>query len=441
MSATMRADTQIDTFSLTVNGQAITARAEPRMHLADFLREHLDLTGTHLGCEHGVCGACTVLLDGEPARACLTFAITCAASTVETIEGMDDDEIMSELRAAFRREHALQCGYCTPGMLITARDLVRRLPDADERRIRLGLAGNLCRCTGYAGIVRALRAVIAARRARGIAPLDSARRLGPVGAATASSTVMPPAERRARELATTAVSESVPDSDFEPAHSFAQSFTVGYPPDDVFALLGRIEDVASCLPGAAITGRPNDETVDGAMSIRLGPIGAVFRGTARVVRDAARRSGRIVGAGAEAGRRSLTQGVISYRVLPGSSPATSRVELEIGYTLTGMLAQFSRPGLVRSVADRLVSAFAANLQDRLAGKSVAASARSLNPLSLLVGDLQRWIRGVGNQTPAQDAGALYGSEPVARNTRDALLLVGAPLLAILVYLAAQWILR
>ena len=116
-------DAQIP-LTLTVNGRTITARAEPRTDLADFLRDSLDLTGTHLGCEHGVCGACTILLDGEPARACLTFAVACDGSDVETIEGLDHDEITTELRAAFTREHALQCGYCTPGMLITARDLV-----------------------------------------------------------------------------------------------------------------------------------------------------------------------------------------------------------------------------------------------------------------------------------------------------------------------------
>src|SRR5882724_5401743 len=179
-------DQQTLALAMTVNGRAIAARAEPRTNLADFLRDGLDLTGTHLGCEHGVCGACTVLLDGEPARACLTFAVACDGSTVETIEGLDDDEVTTELRAAFTREHALQCGYCTPGMLITARDLVIRLPDADERRVRLGLSGNLCRCTGYVGIVRAVRAVITERRARGIAPRlgGEHRPIGPVGAAT-----------------------------------------------------------------------------------------------------------------------------------------------------------------------------------------------------------------------------------------------------------------
>ncbi|MBV8849976.1 MAG: (2Fe-2S)-binding protein, partial [Methylobacteriaceae bacterium] len=149
--------------ALTVNGKAVTGSVEPRTHLADFIREKLDLTGTHLGCEHGVCGACTVLVDGVPARSCITYALACEGAEVTTIEGLDDDEIARELRAAFTREHALQCGYCTPGMLVTARDIVRRLPEADEGRIRLELAGNLCRCTGYNGIVSAIQRVLRER--------------------------------------------------------------------------------------------------------------------------------------------------------------------------------------------------------------------------------------------------------------------------------------
>ncbi len=147
----------------TVNGKPVVTRVAPRTHLADLLREELRLTGTNLGCEHGVCGACTLEVDGAPARSCLTLAITCEGAKVRTIEGFDDDPVMAALREAFSEHHALQCGYCTPGMLVTARDIVIRLPQADEARIREELAGNLCRCTGYVGIVRAIASVIAAR--------------------------------------------------------------------------------------------------------------------------------------------------------------------------------------------------------------------------------------------------------------------------------------
>ena len=150
--------------SLIVNGEPAKVEVEPREHLADLLRGSLMLTGTHIGCEHGVCGACTVEIDGVPARSCITHAGSCDGASVRTIEGFNDDAVMAELREAFTREHALQCGYCTPGMLVTARDIVLRLPDADEARVREELAGNLCRCTGYRGIVRAVLGVLAARR-------------------------------------------------------------------------------------------------------------------------------------------------------------------------------------------------------------------------------------------------------------------------------------
>jgi len=148
--------------TLTVNGKPVAATVEPRVSLADFLRDRLLLTGTHLGCEHGVCGACTVLIDGRPARSCITFAVACDGSAVQTIEGLEGDALMAALRSAFSRDHALQCGYCTPGMLITARDIIQRLPEADDQRIRVELSGNLCRCTGYLGIVNAIRRVLGA---------------------------------------------------------------------------------------------------------------------------------------------------------------------------------------------------------------------------------------------------------------------------------------
>jgi len=151
--------------TLTVNGMPVTLDLPPRTHLADALRERLGLTGTHLGCEHGVCGACTVEIDGAPQRSCIAFAVTCQGSAIRTIEGFADDPVMAALRDAFATHHALQCGYCTPGMLIAARDVVLRLPDADEARVREEMSGNLCRCTGYRGIVHAILAVLAARRA------------------------------------------------------------------------------------------------------------------------------------------------------------------------------------------------------------------------------------------------------------------------------------
>ena len=149
---------------ITVNGKSHARVVESRLTLADFLRHELGLTGTHLGCEHGVCGACTVLVDGRTARACLMFAVQANGSEVTTVEGLTPDDGLSVLQQAFMDNHGLQCGFCTPGMLITLTELLRDNSDPTEHDVRDALTGNLCRCTGYAGIVKA--ALDAAQRLR-----------------------------------------------------------------------------------------------------------------------------------------------------------------------------------------------------------------------------------------------------------------------------------
>ena len=152
--------------SLLVNGERIDAIVLPRLNLADFLREHLKLTGTHVGCEHGVCGACTVRINGEIVRACLTLAAQSDGASVETIEGLSDSGEIADLQAAFRDRNALQCGFCTPGMLIAAQDLLLQEAAPDRARIREHLSGNYCRCTGYHAIVDAVEATARRRRER-----------------------------------------------------------------------------------------------------------------------------------------------------------------------------------------------------------------------------------------------------------------------------------
>jgi len=158
MSLPVAQEAQI--ISVTVNGEAHTATVEPRLLLADLLREVLGLRGTHLGCEHGVCGACTILLDGEPVRSCLLLAVQADGREVMTVEGLADAHVLHPLQEAFRERHALQCGFCTPGFLLTALYLIDGDPDIDERDekdLREALSGNLCRCTGYQNIVDAVR--------------------------------------------------------------------------------------------------------------------------------------------------------------------------------------------------------------------------------------------------------------------------------------------
>ena len=375
--------------SLTINGRPATAEIEPRTHLADYLRETQNLTGTHLGCEHGVCGACTVLIDGVPARSCITLAAACENAEVTSIEGLEDDEIAGELRTAFKREHGLQCGYCTPGMIVAARDVVLRLDRPSEHEIRVAMSGNLCRCTGYVGIIRAIESVILDRRARGIVAIPGGGRtaLGPAGSGRAGEAA--PVKGSRTSLA--APSSSVPtvaaelSADWKPQKSFGQSFTVSHSPDVVWAFFDNIEQVAACLPGASLKGAPVDGRVEGQIRVKLGPIAAEFQGSAEIERDEATRTGRIVGAGKDRRSDSTTRGVVTYGVKSGDTPGTTRVDLSIGYTLTGMLAQFGRSGLVEDVANRLINAFATNLQARLSqgDASEALPVRELNAVSLI----------------------------------------------------------
>lgn len=162
----MTADTLID-ITLTLNGETVTQRVPARKNLVDFVREDMGLTGTHVGCEHGVCGACTLRVDGKIVRGCLLLAVQADGRAVETIEGVTDSGEIADLQEAFHQRNALQCGFCTPAMLLTAQDLAQHHPHATREKIREHLSGNYCRCTGYQSIVDAVETVLTSRRARG----------------------------------------------------------------------------------------------------------------------------------------------------------------------------------------------------------------------------------------------------------------------------------
>lgn len=160
--------------SVTVNGQTVCHDVEPRTHLVDFLRNELELTGSHLGCEHGVCGACTVQLDGKIVRGCLVLAVQADGKRVQTIEGVSESGVAAELQQAFIRHNALQCGFCTSGMLMAACELLEKRPDANREEVRDWISGNYCRCTGYQAIVNAICEVLQARRESRLAQGEAA---------------------------------------------------------------------------------------------------------------------------------------------------------------------------------------------------------------------------------------------------------------------------
>ena len=148
---------------VTVNGRKYQASIEPRLLLSDFLRDTIGLTGTHVGCEHGVCGACTILVNGDSVRSCLALAVRADGMDIVTVEGLGTPDHLNALQTEFREKHGLQCGFCTPGMLMTAMDLLKKYPLASDEEIREGLSGNLCRCTGYQNIVAAIRSAVSLR--------------------------------------------------------------------------------------------------------------------------------------------------------------------------------------------------------------------------------------------------------------------------------------
>lgn len=346
----------MNAITLTVNGQRLSRQVEPRTHLADFLREELNLTGTHLGCEQGVCGACTVLIDGKPQRSCIASAAACDGADIRTIEGFDGDALMGELREAFSVHHALQCGFCTPGMLISSRDIVSRLGESSERTVREELSGNLCRCTGYVGIVNAVCAVSA-----GKAPCAQAEAAG-IAAAAAPAPVA--------AAASAVKAASAPAVVGAGGSEIRQSLTVDAAPEVVWPALKDIHLIARCLPGAEVTAF-DGERLEGRMVVTFGPIKAAFGGDATVTFDDAARTGVVNGSGRDGGSGSKAHGEITFALkLAGTG---SIIDLSLRYRISGPLAQFSRGALVQNLVSHLTVVFAANLAAALKGEAPTAA--------------------------------------------------------------------
>ena len=387
--------------ALTINGTHREIDVEPRLSLADFLRDHEQLTATHLGCEHGVCGACTVLVDGAPARSCILFAVACEGADITTLEGLEEDPVVDALRTAFHQHHGLQCGYCTPGMLIAARDIVTRLPDAGEHRMRVELSGNLCRCTGYVGIVAAIASVQKQHREAPLISAPARDRLGPHGShppakkprdASATGAPGPIARQPPPPAAASDIDLSGEDwAALEAAGvELRQAFDVSFPRDTVWHFFADLRRVAHCLPGARLTSEPQDHWAEGELTVTLGPITSVFAGVLETERDDSRWTGIVRGVGRDAKSASRARAIITYQV-DAKADDVSRVSVSVKFLLAGPLAHFSRSGLVKNVADQLTKTFADNLEARLSGVLAADTATSLSAGALMRGVIWGWI--------------------------------------------------
>ena len=359
------------TITLTVNGERITAAVEPRTHLGDFLRGHMQLTGTHLGCEHGVCGACTVLIDGAPARSCINFAVACDGSEITTIEGFGNDVLMNRLRRAFNDNHALQCGFCTPGQLVSARDLLARLDNPDEARIRKEMSANLCRCTGYMGIVNSVVEVFADKDP---ALLEARKRAAnPVAVAEAAGMAVTAGEAAVAVRMAAASAASFSESG-EGWTEISQTLALAYPAAEVWRRLQDYQLMARCLPGAAIDTIEGDN-IAGRFRAALGPITAEFHGNAQIERSDADRHGQLRGVGSEKSGATTAKGELAYTVR--ETGESCEVDLSIKYQIQGRLAQFTRSGIVVDFVERLTGEFAKNLGAAMAGEEVAPAGEPL----------------------------------------------------------------
>jgi carbon-monoxide dehydrogenase small subunit len=386
--------------TLAVNGRPIAADVEARQHLADFLREQLLLTGTHLGCEHGVCGACTVLIDGAPARSCIAFPVALEGAAITTIEGLADDPVLAELREAFSAEHALQCGYCTPGMLLTARDIVLRHPGADIDTIRHELAGNLCRCTGYVGIVRAVQAV-SARHATATPAVTRGRATpapaypSPLALPVASTSPGPrsiaPAGDGPARAAPLAQGPPAPSEPLRNPVHLRERFDVPADADRVWAFFQDPAKVVACLPGARLSQPSDGRSFLAEMTVKLGPIAATFHGAGTIDADPAARIGTIRGSGTDGRSASRVQAELAYRLVPAPDGRATAVDVDVAYALQGPLAQVSRGALARDVARRLTETFAQNLAAALTGAPAERQAAPLDGGSLLMAMIRSWV--------------------------------------------------
>lgn len=380
--------------SMIVNGETVSASVEPRTHLADFLREERLLTGTHVGCEQGVCGACTLMVDGRAVRSCITYAVACDGRNIQTVEGYDDDPLMAQIRDAFTRHHGLQCGFCTPGMLATAYDIVRRIPDADEAQIRKELSGNLCRCTGYAGIVSAIVDVL--RNGPPAAPLKPLpRKARTVGLGAAPSAKTTHIETRASQAGTTKPADTFDlDAPVE-GETLMRKLDVDAPADQVWSILRDIPSVVACIPGASLDGPPVGDTFNGKCVVALGPMKARFQGSGAMRKDDAKHTGRVVGKGRDGLTRTTVDGALDFGV-SANGENRSIVAMEMTYRLQGTLAQFGRKALIEEIADRILQDVATRLTARATGQSSAATEpeASLNGLAIAFGAIMGLIRRI-----------------------------------------------
>ncbi|MEU0465268.1 2Fe-2S iron-sulfur cluster-binding protein [Amycolatopsis sp. NPDC006131] len=373
---------------MTVNGTPAVLSLPARVTLADALRDHLGLTGTHVGCEHGVCGMCTVLVDGEAARACLLFAVQLDGADIVTVEGLGRPDDLHPLQEAFGRNHALQCGFCTPGFLMSSYDLLRNRPGVTEEELPAELSGVICRCTGYRNILTAVRETRQAHPDGIPAPGNCAHR-ALVGRATGQAGGSTDGREAAEETGTTRRIDIVlPDGD--PTIAVDIGTEIGVPVDAVWRVFDDVSLLARCLPGAELTEDLGEDHYAGRARVSVGPVKLAFKGVAHVVEhDRAGQRLRVLAQGQDTGG-AQTQADIVLRTEATATGTMMRAEA--GVYLTGRIAQFGR-ALAGDVSRRMFEQFADALREAAtSGQAPGGPVEPPSALKLLFAPLFDRIR-------------------------------------------------
>ena len=402
---------------MTVNGSPVRLSVATRLTLADALRNDLGLTGTHLGCEHGVCGMCTVLVDGDAARSCLLFAAQMDGADIVTVEGLGTPDDQHPLQEAFAHHHALQCGFCTPGFLMSAYDLLAHRPDVPAADLPDELSGVLCRCTGYRNILTAVEAVATAHPDGIPAPKSCGPRgtVGRTGLATGGLLAGPQGADR-DGISDVLAEAEVDDGDVsvprgEPTLVVAITSELSASIDDVWSVMNDIDLLAQCLPGAELTEHLGEDRYRARARVGLGAVRLSFAGLAQVTeRDPERHVLGVRAQGADAGA-GQTQAEILLTASPvgggtagtGSGAAgagaagRTQVRADARVWLTGRIAQFGR-ALAGDVSNRMFEQFAASLDEAATTGTVSDANRAASsPLTLGLDAVRRRARDARRQ--------------------------------------------
>ncbi|MHA6794599.1 2Fe-2S iron-sulfur cluster-binding protein [Pseudonocardia bannensis] len=371
--------------AMTVNGTDVTVSVPARMHLADVLREHLGLTGTHLGCEHGVCGMCTVLVDGDAARACLLFAVQCEGAEIVTVEGLGAPDDQHPLQQAFSAHHGLQCGFCTPGMLMSSYDLLANGPKGTEvepEDLPEEMSGVICRCTGYRGILAAV-ADVAAEHPEGLpGPKNCASRTL-VGRGGGHSTATPGEEAADGAVPGAALPAEVRMPGGAPSATVEVRSTLSAPVEKVWAVLDDFDRLARCLPGAELVEVLDGDRYRGRAKVALGPVKLSFEGLAQVIeREPAEHRLRVLAQGADTGG-SATQADIRLAAEAGPDGGTV-LRADAALFLSGRIAQFGR-ALAGDVSRRLFEQFAEAVDETARTGAAPDVSSGPSPVRIAVG--------------------------------------------------------